>query len=135
MIHSANIQQLNVIAFSIQTALTNVQTGYTYFQAPVKVEDALGFVFPFPSELSFSDLKAVFQSRFQGKPGQQQVEAGEYEVSVARNSKQILGSDSVGLYPGMSVVMAIIVTRPDNICPNRGCMSTDSVPACDGGRR
>lgn len=136
-VHSVNIQQITVVVHTIQTALSTIHTRYTYFQAPIKVEDALGYVFPFPSELSFDELQAIFKSRFRDKPGRKQVEAGDYEVSNANNSKQLIQSGTSAMRPGMSVVMAIIVAacEGEDKCPNPGCYSSNSVQASDGGRR
>lgn len=136
---SLNIQQLTSHVLAIHTVVTRLDTGFSYFQPPLKVEDAFGQTFPFPSELTYRELDAVLKSRFREKAVSQQVDAGEYEVSNAKNSGQIINVGAFdALPPGMSVVMAVILTSSPvdgDECPNQGCTSRQSVAADGGGRR
>ena len=91
-------------------------TRFTYFQAPVRVEDAFGRVFPFPSECSPKALDAEIKTRF--KEGiskgisKEAVMAGLYKIVDAKTNKQLLplpGHDI--LLPGMSISMTFTYTE------------------------
>ena len=122
----------------MRTNLLSVDTRFTFFQAPVKVEDALGRVFPFPSECSISALNAEIKERFKEGPGKFEVSAGDYEVFNAKNSNQVLTNASgVQLLPGMSVYMAIIVAKQhskEDECQIPHCNSRTFLETPGGGK-
>jgi len=126
------------IMVELRASIPSLDTRHPFFQAPVKVEDALGRIFPVPSEYSFDDLEAIIQRRFRKDPGQKQVTAGDYELCNTRNTKQVIASDSgVGLLPGMSITMAIYLRRSaskDDCCPMPKCGSSRTSPVPGGGR-
>ena len=113
-------------------------TRFTYFQEPVRVEDVLGRVFPFASECSLEALNAEIRVRFKQGPGRPEVLAGEYEISNAKDSNQVLSiANDDSLLPGMSITMAIIMERrlgEEERCPRPGCLSRCFVGASCGGR-
>ena len=122
----------------IRASTRGIDTRFTYFQSPVKVEDVLGRVFPFPAEFSIAALHAEIVDRFKVGPGKLQVAAGYYEIFNANNTNELLDvtSDSI-LRPGMSVSMSIILEREskeDDRCPVPYCQSTDVFDIL-GGRR
>lgn len=135
---SVTTQQVYGIVIELRASIPSIDTRHTFFQAPVKVEDALGRIFPVPSEYSFDDLEAIVQRRFRKGPGQRQVTAGDYEFYNARNTKQVISSDSgIGLLPGMNVTMAIYINRSaskDDYCPMPRCGSSDTSSVPGGGR-
>lgn len=53
---SASTHQIYSVLLEIRSSVTRIDTAFTWFQEPVKFEDALGCVFPVPSEYSFGDL-------------------------------------------------------------------------------
>jgi hypothetical protein len=111
-------------------------TRWTYFQAPLIVEDALGFKFPVPSEYDFELLDTIVKHRFLEGPGSLEVEAGNYELFNTKNAKQIISAD-VRLFPGTSITMAILVSTPellDEECPMPRCKSMRTTVAPGGGR-
>jgi hypothetical protein len=100
------------------------------------VEDALGYKFLVPSEYDFSLLQVIIQHRFQedGEVGAL-VHKGDYELSYANNSDQILCATG-RMKPGSHVVMAIILENGvanRNICPLPRCASKDIDSATGGG--
>lgn len=120
----------------IKSSLAITDTRWTFFQAPLVVEDALGFKFPVPSEYDFGLLNAIVQHRFLDGPGSLDVKAGNYELVNAKNSNQVL-SASMRLLPGTNITMAIIIRRPElmnDSCPIRICGSTNTVARRGGGR-
>ena len=134
-------QQIYTIVLEIKTNVLGIDTRFTYFQAPVKVEDALGRVFTFSSECSIEALDAEIRSRFQKGPGKTEVMAGDFELFNAKNADQVLTvSDSNGLLPGMSINMAIVLENDEKEfaegakCPMPHCNSRTFVEAVGGGR-
>ena len=115
-----------------------IDTRFTYFQAPVKVEDVLGRRFVFPSEFSVSTLHTEIVARFKDGPGKLEVAAGDYEIFNTENTDDSL--DAAGgsiLLPAMSVSMAILRERSDDesqMCATLGCMSSTAITAPGGGK-
>jgi len=112
---------------------------FTWYQEPVRVEDALGRVFPVPSEYSVRMLRGVIQMMFENSPGYLDVKAGNYELSYQQDSKRILsGEDSTALAPGISILMAVIVDYwpvVSSQCPVPSCRSEETTPLASGGRK
>lgn len=122
----------------LRNSVRGVDTRFTYFQAPVRVEDALGRVFPFPSECSVEALLVEIKARFREGPGKNEVMAGDFDIFNAKNTAQLLAtSDHNVLLPGMSINMAIIFKlafAPDDRCLMPHCASKTFVEALGGGR-
>ena len=122
----------------LKNSVRGVDTRFTYFQAPVRVEDALGRVFPFPSECSVEALLVEIKARFREGPGKNEVVAGDFEIFNAKNTAQLLAtSDHNVLLPGMSINMAIILEQAfprDDKCPMPHCASKNFVEVLGGGR-
>jgi hypothetical protein len=124
----------------IRSALSAVpDTRLTFFQDPVRFEDALGRMTLFPSEFSVDDLEAIVERRFQEGPGKQHVQAGDYELCNTRNTRQVISaSNGVGLLPGMNVRMAIVIKRSTSsgdLCPMPQCRSSNTESVSGGGRK
>ncbi|KAL9039164.1 MAG: hypothetical protein Q9214_004987 [Letrouitia sp. 1 TL-2023] len=98
----ASTQQIYNIALEIRASTCGIDTRFTYFQSPVKVEDVLGRVFLFPAEFSIAALDAEIVDRFKVGPGKSQVAAGHYEIFNAKNTDEVVGitADSI-LRPGI----------------------------------
>lgn len=121
----------------LRASLPGIDTRFTYFQAPVRVEDALGRVFPFSSECSLEALNAEIKARFKEGPGKTEVMAGDFEIFDAKNTDQSLTiSGRNVLLPGMSINMAIVLNKEfaeDDKCPMPHCASkTFNKPVRDG---
>lgn len=128
------------IVLDLQFSKLTVDTRWTFFQSPVKVEDALGRIFPIPSEYSIDELELLIKHRFKEGPGHEQVEAGDYELFNTKNSKQTIGSSSfmTTLLPGMHVTMAILIQKMSKtleVCPMPRCRSQNTEAAPGGGRK
>lgn len=122
----------------IRATIIGIDTRFTYFQAPIKVEDVLGRVFPFASECSIEALDAEIRARFKEGPGKAEVKAGKYEMFNAKNSEQLLtvANNSV-LLPGMLVSMAVVLdikVEDGDKCPRPQCTSKSFVNASEGGK-
>ncbi|TVY48755.1 hypothetical protein LOCC1_G001649 [Lachnellula occidentalis] len=132
-------QQIYGIVLEIRASQATPDAKWTFFQAPLMVEDALGFRFPVPSEYDFGLLNAIIRHRFLEGPGSEEVQADHYEIFSAKNS-QVDISDNVRLLPGASIIMAILLDKPagkaytDETCPMRRCVSTLTTAAPGGGR-
>ncbi len=61
---SASTQEIYTVMLEIRTSTRGIDTRFTFFQDPVRVRDALGRVFAFPSELSIEALNAEVKARF-----------------------------------------------------------------------
>jgi hypothetical protein len=117
--------------------MARVDTRFTFFQAPVRVEDALGRVWPVPSEYSMDDLQAILLSKFIGQPGHGEIEAGNYEVINQQDSRQAITANHA-LTPGMNIVVAIVmqsVVGRDEVCPVTSCQSKETIEMLSGGRK
>lgn len=65
------VQDISTVVLEMRDSVRGIDTRFTYFQAPVRVEDALGRVFPFPSACSVEALVAEIVVRFQQGPGKE----------------------------------------------------------------
>lgn len=133
---SVSTQQIYTIVLEIKGSMASVDTRWTFFQAPIIVEDALGFKFPVPSEYDYGMLDNIIQYRFREGDGSRDVQAGNYELFKAKNTCQLLSAE-MRLLPGMEIKMAVLVSRPilnDEACPMPRCGSTKTMSAVGGGR-
>lgn len=140
MLFSSSVctQQMYTIVLEIQSSLLSPDIRWAHFQMPVKVEDALGRIFPVPSEYCLADLRNIIQHRFKEGPGHLQVAAGDYELFNTKNSKQNFNSRShLALLPGQTITMAILIVQmiaSDEICPMPKCQSEKTRAVAGGGR-
>jgi len=126
--------------------MTCIDTRWTHFQAPVKFEDALGRIYPVPSEYTVNELKVLIRYKFREGPGFSEVEDGQYELIDGRNRKSIISAGTpVQLLPGQELVMSIVLksrlmsetsmaTEHDR-CPIPQCGSRSTTPWPSGGKR
>ncbi|RDL35768.1 uncharacterized protein BP5553_06380 [Venustampulla echinocandica] len=129
-------QQIYKVVLEIKSAIDPGDMRWTYFQAPLIVEDALGFKFPVPSEYDYGLLDTIIKHRFLEGPGSLDVNLGNYELFYARDSSQVI-SAQVRLLPGTSITMAILVGRTglsDQECPMSRCKSNRTTAAPGGGQ-
>ena len=116
-------QQIYTIVLELRANTRPIDTRFTYFQEPARVEDVLGRVFPFPSECSIEALHTEIRVRFKQGPGKAEVMAEAYELANANDSRQVLTvADDAMLLPGMSITMAIVVEKASN--------ESDQCPSC-----
>jgi hypothetical protein len=133
---SVSTQQIYGIVLEIKSSLTLEDTRWAFFQAPLVVEDALGFKFPVPSEYDYELLDTIIKHRFLDGPGSLHVKVGNYELFKTKDSKQVLSASS-RLLPGTSITMAILVGKQelaDHTCPMPLCKSNRSTAVAGGGR-
>jgi hypothetical protein len=134
--YSISTQQIYGVLLEVKGSIVDIR--WTYFQAPMQVEDALGYKFPVPSEYEFSLLQNIIYHRFQDD-GQVavMVQRGGYELSYANNSHQTLSS-GVRLRPGSQVIMAVILEKEvvnQRACPMPRCKSMEATAVSGGGYR
>ena len=102
------------------------------------MEDALGQVFPVPSECDISALYALIRDRFQEGPGHREVKAGDFKLIDKRKKVIVDRSSMTQLLPGLDILMSIIVintvTGTKETCPIPQCASQNTIPAPYGGR-
>lgn len=136
---SVSTQQIYVIVLEIRGSLGTPNTKWSFFQAPLIVEDALGFKFPVPSEYDYELLNAIIKHRFLKGPGSSEVQTDDYELFNAKN-RQVIISKNVRLLPGSSIIMAILLNKPvskvytDETCPMPRCGSNLTTATPGGGR-
>jgi hypothetical protein len=120
----------------IKDSIKSIDTRWTYFQAPLMVEDVFEFKFPVPSEFDFSTLDVIIQHRFREDEISRHIKAGNYELFKTKSSHEVIQSNS-RLFPGMEITMAIILDRlsnNDENCPIPRCGSFQTTAAAGGGR-
>ncbi|SLM40482.1 hypothetical protein LPUS_11299 [Lasallia pustulata] len=128
--------QIYEIVLKWQTVAPCPDLRHTWFQDPVKLEDALGRILPIPSEYGYSKVEAIIRDQFKVGPGSQKVLDGNYELLDARNSRVISGSAWTGLIPGMSIKMAIVLEQlfiDADCCPMSHCYSQTLLTLPEGG--
>ena len=136
---SASMDQIYTIMLELRDNVLGIDTRFTYFQAPVRVEDALGRVFPFPSECSVQALVSEIEFKFQEGPGKKEVMAGDFEIFNAKDTNQLFNISGHNIFvPGMSINMAIIFEKDlfGNVdkCPMPHCASRIFMEAIGGGK-
>ena len=125
-IWNVNMQIMDILVRQ-QSRNVAPDTQHTWFQQPVKFEDALGRLPPVPSEYSWgvgascvSDLlrtrkirqkiNAIILDQFKSGPGCEKVLCGGYELFNTIDSRQRLStSDLEALVPVMSITMAFVI--------------------------
>lgn len=113
-----------------------VDTRFTFFQAPLVVEDALGFKFTIPSEWDYGALENHIQYRFREGAGSTDVKIGNWELFNTKNSKEII-SPGTRFLPGMQITMAIVFSTlisSDWRRPKPRCLSDETTVVAGGGR-
>jgi hypothetical protein len=127
------------LVLQIQASISPVDTRWTFFQAPVILEDALGRNMLIPSEYSVDYLEVLIQHRFREGPGSQEVKFGQYEVNLANRRAIAIATDGnvpTSLVPGQKLVMSIyLVGGSSKTCPIVSCGSVNTSSCEQGGRR
>lgn len=83
---SVSTQQIYTIMVELRASLPGIDNRFTYFQAPVRVEDVLGRVSSFSLECIIEALKAEIKTRFKKGPDKTVVMAGDFEIFNAKNT-------------------------------------------------
>ncbi|KAH7401764.1 hypothetical protein DE146DRAFT_440850 [Phaeosphaeria sp. MPI-PUGE-AT-0046c] len=129
-IWQSNMKIIGLLTMILERPTPTLQ--YTWFQAPIKFEDALGRVLPIPSEFDWLKLEAIIFAQFASGPGTDKVKAGEYELFDPLNRNQnITKGASQPLRPGMSITMAFIIGKyghnfsEGDRCLRPGCLSRE----------
>jgi hypothetical protein len=115
--------------------MATVDTRWTYFQAPLLLEDALGLKFPVPSEYDYGTLEAIIKHRFSVGTGSQDVQVGNYELFKTKRRGELI-LPNTRLLPGTEITMAIIIDMPaskQERCPMSRCNSPDVLAYPGGG--
>jgi hypothetical protein len=128
--------QIYGLLLEIKGSMLDVR--WTYFQAPLQVEDAMGRKFPVPSEYDFSLLQAIIQHRFRDNGTVAlMVQKGDYELSYAKQRNRVLSANT-GIRPGSQIVMAVILEEKAvraHTCPIQICGSIEVKASLGGGYR
>ena len=137
-LYSVSTRQIYTIVSDLRAKMSGIDTRLTFFRVPIKFEDVLGRVSPFPSECSASALYVEIRARFKEGPGKREVEHGDWDIFYAEDPEHLLTTKAdSGLLPGISIVMAIVVEQGfDNgdDCPMPRCPSKRFERALGGGR-
>ena len=135
---SVSTQQIYTIVLELKASVLSIDTRFTFFQAPIRVEDALGRFFLFPSECSIEALDAEIKARFKEGPSKTKVLAGNFEIFNAKNVNQVITiSGRSVLVPRMSINIAIILEKEfaeGDKCSMPHCASRTFVEAIGRGR-
>ncbi|KAI0386038.1 hypothetical protein F5Y04DRAFT_162316 [Hypomontagnella monticulosa] len=129
-------QQTYAVVLEIRNSLQGPDTRWSFFQAPLVVEDPLGYKFPVPSEYDVDALDAIVKHRFRTGPGSFEVKFENYEY-LQTGTGEVLFRQSM-FPPGAAITMAIVLILPEppphGICPVPGCHSNQTVESPGGGR-
>jgi hypothetical protein len=113
-----------------------LDTRWRFFQTPYVFEDALGRVYPIPSEFDFDLIRTVIKAYFQKAPGYRQVLLGNYELFSSRDTRKVISATTY-IPPGTTISMAILLNTPStgtDCCPIPGCRSTQCENRQGGGK-
>ncbi|KAF8846426.1 hypothetical protein BDZ45DRAFT_609009 [Acephala macrosclerotiorum] len=124
-IWEANSKLMNVLV-TLTEKLPPPNPQFTWAQAPVKLEDALGRIIPIPSEYDWGKVYAVIQAQFSSGPGSMKVRSGEFELLEFVNGQpSTFNIRQAPIRPGMSIIMAIIIGQyaGSTRCPRAWCKS------------
>ncbi|KAL5329642.1 hypothetical protein ACEPPN_003157 [Leptodophora sp. 'Broadleaf-Isolate-01'] len=132
------LSNLQILAYVTDRKSPRVDSKYTWFQQPLRFEDAVGRVVPIPVEYGWSTAEAVVRGQFSSGPGHDKVFAGEYEIFYTEDSSKLVTKDTWQLLrPGTYITMAMVIGKyveiPENLCPKLGCASRDFVKVQAGG--
>ncbi|KAH3960392.1 hypothetical protein HBI73_176210 [Parastagonospora nodorum] len=129
-------QQIYTVVLEIRDSMSPVDTRFTYFQAPFQVEDALGFVYPVPSEFTLDEVENILRYKFRKGPGASAVRRGEFELCKTKRRTEAI-TETTRLLPGMAITMAVIIASDlvaaGTACPIRPCGSMDITSYPGGG--
>jgi len=137
---------LQILAFfsSLQNNQTQIDIRHTWFQEPLRLDDAFGRTIPipveygwsvrltFPSDISMTDhlqkLEAIIHDQFCRGPGSEKVFASEYEIFKTEDSSQLINQQNFSLLPpGAAITMAMVIGRYEgginDQCPKPDCKS------------
>lgn len=133
------VRAISTVVLEMRDSVRGIDARFTYFQDPVRVEDALDCVFPFPSACSVEALVAEIVMRFQQGPSKEQVTMGDFEIFSAKNPTQLLTTSGRNvLLPRMFVNMAILIEADcvagDEECSMPYCASKTFVEVISGGK-
>ncbi|KAI4687639.1 uncharacterized protein J4E88_003230 [Alternaria novae-zelandiae] len=115
--------------------MISVDTRWTFFQAPLEVEDAFGVRFPIPTEYDYGLIDTVIRYRFKIGGGAMEVSAGNYELCRKQNRFDII-NESSRLQPGTAITMFIIISMridKEAVWPMPRCESAEVIPSPGGG--
>jgi hypothetical protein len=105
---STSTQQIYDVLLDIRNMIS-VDTRWTFFQAPLEVEDAFGVKFPIPTEYDYDLIDTVIRHRFKLGGGSMEVKAGNYELCRKQNRFDVI-TETSRLQPGTAITMFIIVS-------------------------
>ncbi|KAF2734844.1 hypothetical protein EJ04DRAFT_227440 [Polyplosphaeria fusca] len=128
-------QQIYNVLLEMRSARL-LDTRWTFFQAPYVFKDALGRVYPIPSEFDFDLIRTIIKGRFWQKPGYRQVLLADYELLTTRDTRQVISANTY-LWPDATISMAIVLNTPStgtDCCPISGCRSTRCENRQEGGK-
>ncbi|PMD53455.1 uncharacterized protein K444DRAFT_541349 [Hyaloscypha bicolor E] len=121
---------LQILAFfsSLQNNQTQIDIRHTWFQEPLRLDDAFGRTIPIPVEYGWSKLEAIIHNQFCRGPGNKKVFAGEYEIFKTDDSSQLITQRNFSLLrPGTAITMAMVIGRYEgglkDQCPKPDCKS------------
>ncbi|KAL5374992.1 hypothetical protein PMIN02_012127 [Paraphaeosphaeria minitans] len=132
---SVSGQQICGILFEIRSA-RSIDTRWTFFQSYYVFEDALGRVYPIPSEYDMDLIRTIVKSKFRRMPGYRQILLGNYELFNSRNTRHLISEDTY-IQPGATISMAIVLNTPSTgtgRCPVPDCRSTHCEDRQEGGK-
>jgi hypothetical protein len=115
--------------------MISVDTRWTFFQAPLEVEDAFGVKFPIPTEYDYDLIDTVIRHRFKLGGGSMEVKAGNYELCRKQNRFDVI-TETSRLQPGTAITMFIIVSTQivkEAVWPIPPYESAEVIPYPGGG--
>ena len=106
-VSQSNLDLFNLL-FKMQTDVALRTSPTTWFQEPIRFEDACGRIIPIPSEYQYHQVLAVIDAQFATGPTRWIVSSGRYELYNMTNGCNLLTRcDWSDFLPGAYIKMAV----------------------------
>ncbi|KAE8445955.1 hypothetical protein EG329_012734 [Mollisiaceae sp. DMI_Dod_QoI] len=124
------------ILLAVRSRLSELDTRYTWFQKPMRFEDAYGRIWPIPVEYNYWMMEGAVRGKFQSGRGRTLVERDQWQLFDSTNTRNIFSPDNWEPIPGMNITMAMIIPQTDDntFCPKLNCPSNSYTDAIGGGK-
>ena|ERR1700733_13589562 len=121
---------------SIQSTLGGPDTRHTWFQEPMRLEDAYGRIWPIPVEYDYSMVEGALHGKFLSGRGSRLVKENQWQLFDSSNPRSVFSRENWEPTPGMKITMAMVLQSIYHkmCCPRLNCHSEAYTDALGGGK-